>query len=1683
MKRKSGWLLLIFGILLLPGFFISSTHAKRSTDSEANADAKSESLRATQRLATAKASDDDLHLRLAGITETSYALKDPFHGFDAGATADAKESLTLDPACLITCPANITVSNDPNQCGAVVIYPAPTANADCGTVVCSPASGSFYPVGTTTITCTTTAGPTCSFTVTVNDTQPPNITCPANITATSSGLSTVVTYPAPTASDNCPGVTTVCNPPSGSNFPVGVTTTTCTATDASANTATCSFSVNVLGPNAFGVDTANNLVRFNVLTPGTIVSSVPITGLQAGETVLAIDFRPVNDTLYALGSSSRVYVLDQATGVAGPIGAGAFTPVLSGTEFGFDFNPVVDRIRVTSNTGQNLRLSADTGTVIATDTNLAYASGDPHDGTPPQVVGSAYTNSVPGATTTTLYAIDSNLDILAIQNPPNNGTLNTVGSLGVNASAVLGFDISSPNTAFATLVVGGTPGLYLINLSTGAASFFGAIGGGTTLRGLAIVPPGFTASLSGTAATFTGSDASDSIVFDQSGGLLRHNRFSAGDIGFNSDFDFDPTVAGDQTLSASNPAVSVIVNGGLRDDRITIGSSSAPAAGLAASIFISGQGGNDQLIINDSADASARNIAININTVQGISGLVTYSTLEGVQVNAGSGGDTITIQGTQAALTSVNAGGGNDTISLLNGASLSGGLIDGGAGANTLDYTGYNLAFSVDLTPNKQLFLAQISGTQEPGPLSSSQASGSGSFLLNADQTQLSFNISYKNIEGATITGTHFHNEAFGVNGPIVRGLTPSEQNGLTVPNGTLSGVWTSSDPVGIGGIPTSGPLTAALVNELLANRIYFNIHSTLFPSGEIRGQLFGQGFVGTATGTGGVRNIAVGGPSLTINDVAITEGNSGSTNAVFTVSLAPASSQTVTVDYTTANGTAMEPSDYTAVNGTVTFSPGQTSRTIFVPVNGDTIPEADETFFVNLTNATNAFISDGQGVGTIINDDPGGTLQFSQPAYAIAENASSATITVTRTGSTLGTVTVNFATSNGTATAGSDYGNTAGTLTFGPGVTSQTFSVPILDDTLTEGTETVNLTLSGPTGGGTLGPQSTATLSILDNESVSPDVFGVTTTNNLVRFNSIMPEVIVSTVAITGLQPSENVLDIDFRPATGQLYALGSTSRLYTINTTTGAATQVGSAGSFTLNGTDFGMDFNPVVDRIRVVSDADQNIRLNPNDGTLAATDTPLAYAFGDVNFGANPNVTGAAYTNNFVGAATTTLYGIDSNLDILVRQGGLDGVPSPNGGQLSTIGILAVNTTGLTGFDIRSANNAGYASLSSPGDTSSKLYTVNLATGAATFLGTIGGPTLIRDIALAPAGSFQFSASTASVSEDAGKVTVTINRSGNTTGTAMVNVNTADGTATQRGDYTIRRAIVTFAPGETSKTVDVFITDDAFIEGSETFTIGLSNPTGDFSLNGTSTLTVTITDNDSNPAAPNPIDSTPFFVRQHYIDFLNREPDPPGFAAWVSILNNCAAGDTSCDRVHVSEAFFKSPEFQQRGYFAYRFYPVAFGRKPDYLEFMPDIQRLSGFLDTTQLEAAKVALIADFMARPAFVAIYNPLNNTQYVDTLLATAMVTLPAATRQALIDGLNTTTLTRAQVLRQIVESNEVSTKYFNQAFVVMEYFGYLRRDPDILYLTWIAFLDSGASSRTMVSGFVNSPEYRQRFAP
>lgn len=247
--------------------------------------------------------------------------------------------------------------------------------------------------------------------------------------------------------------------------------------------------------------------------------------------------------------------------------------------------------------------------------------------------------------------------------------------------------------------------------------------------------------------------------------------------------------------------------------------------------------------------------------------------------------------------------------------------------------------------------------------------------------------------------------------------------------------------------------------------------------------------------------------------------------------------------------------------------------------------------------------------------------------------------------------------------------------------------------------------------------------------------IYAVTTNNTLISFNAITPNTLLNTTAITGLPQGENVLGIDFRPRTNQLFALSSASRLYTINIMTGAATAVGTA-AFTpaLSGTSFGFDFNPVPDRIRVTSDLDQNLRLNPDTGGVGATDTVLSYMTGDANAAANPNVVGAAYTNSFAGPTSTTLYGIDSNLDILVRQGSVGGAPdSPNNGKLNTVGRLGVDTTDQIGFDIVAPNDVAYASLTTAGASGSSLYSINLNTGAATLVGAIGGGQIIRDIAI--------------------------------------------------------------------------------------------------------------------------------------------------------------------------------------------------------------------------------------------------------------------------------------------------------------------------------------------------------------
>ncbi|WFB65467.1 DUF4394 domain-containing protein [Chryseobacterium sp. WX] len=214
-------------------------------------------------------------------------------------------------------------------------------------------------------------------------------------------------------------------------------------------------------PVAYAIDNSNNLQIFNPNNPVPV--SKTVAGLQSGESILGIDFRPANGQLYALGSSSRIYTINLGTGAATAVGASPFSTLLSGTDFGFDFNPTVDRIRVVSNTGQNLRLNPNDGTIAAADLTLNPGS--------PMISAAAYTNNFAGATSTTLFVIDHNTDKLYQQNPPNNGTLVETGSLGINITNANGFDIGSMSQkAYLIASVGLSTRIYSINTMTGAAT-------------------------------------------------------------------------------------------------------------------------------------------------------------------------------------------------------------------------------------------------------------------------------------------------------------------------------------------------------------------------------------------------------------------------------------------------------------------------------------------------------------------------------------------------------------------------------------------------------------------------------------------------------------------------------------------------------------------------------------------------------------------------------------------------------------------------------------------------------------------------------------------------------------------------------------------------------------------------------------------------------------------------------------------------------------------------------------------------------------------------------------------------------------------------------------------------------------------------------------------------------------
>jgi hypothetical protein len=352
------------------------------------------------------------------------------------------------------------------------------------------------------------------------------------------------------------------------------------------------------------------------------------------------------------------------------------------------------------------------------------------------------------------------------------------------------------------------------------------------------------------------------------------------------------------------------------------------------------------------------------------------------------------------------------------------------------------------------------------------------------------------------------------------------------------------------------------------------------------------------------------------------------------------------------------------------------------------------------------------------------------------------------------------------------------------------------------------------------------------------------------------------------------------------------------------------------------------------------------------------------------------------------------------------------------------------------------------------------------------------------IAAASSFQFSSPSYLVAENAGAVTLTVTRLGNLSQAASVDVVTGGGTASAKIDYTPISKTIQFAGGESVKTFLVPVVDNLYVQGSRTVNVFLANQTGGVFLGSPSTATVTIADNDTAQPTANPLDDGQFFVNQHYLDFLGRIPDVGGFDYWTGKISSCGVDQTciNAERIGVSAAFFIEQEFQQTGSFVYRLYKGSLGRQPTYAEFVLDRGKVVGGPD---LAANRVALLNEFVQRSEFKQTYpDAQSNTQFVNTLFDTAGLVPFTMERQQQIDAMNLGK-TRAQVVGDVIEIQTFKNREYNPSFVLMQYFGYLRRNPDPAgYAFWLNVITNQDPNnyRGMVCAFITSAEYQQRFS-
>ncbi|MFL6334996.1 MAG: Calx-beta domain-containing protein [Pyrinomonadaceae bacterium] len=1040
---------------------------------------------------------------------------------------------------------------------------------------------------------------------------------------------------------------------------------------------------------------------------------------------------------------------------------------------------------------------------------------------------------------------------------------------------------------------------------------------------------------------------------------------------------------------------------------------------------------------------------------------------------------------------SVVEGGGTATITVNRTGSTAGGVsvayatAAGGTATAGSDYTATSGTLNFAASETSKTFTVNISndalaeadeavnlalGSPVGGTLG---AQSTAALTINDNDAQLQFDSATYTVGEGGVTAIATVNR--------VGGNSVSVTVNYATSNGTATTTGTPGDYNAASGTLTFGPNETTKSFPVTINNDTFDepdetVNLTLSSPG-------GGAALGTqSTATLTITDDDV--PALSVNDVSVIEGNAGTTDATFTVSLSIPSWQTVIVNYETADGTAGA-ADYTATSGTVTFNPGQTSKTVTVQVKGDTTDEPDETFSFNLGSPTNATISDDQGIGTIKDDDDAPSISVND-VTVLEGNAgtANATFAVTLSAPSGRTVTVNYATSDGTATAGSDYtAVTSNTLTFNPGETSKSVTVAVVGDTLDEPNETFNVNLSSPT-----------------NASVNDGV-GVGTITD----DDAAPIVSVgSAAAVT--EGDTGTTNATFEVTLSAASALTATVNFATAAGTANVSDFTAASGTLTFNPGETSKSVSVAVlgDTVDEANETFNLIISSPTNATLGAS-TGSATIIDD-DGAPSLSIGDASLTEGNSGPVTAT-FAVTllpaSGQIVTVNYATADGTAAQPGDYAAASGTLTFGP-GETSKSISVTVN---------GDTSNEpdeTFFVNLSGAVnATIADNQGQGTIVND----DMPTLRFSQAAYPVGESAHFVTVTVTRAGDTAPAVGVNFATSDGTATERRDYTAVSGRLLFAAGETSKTFDVLLTEDAYTEPLETINLTLSNPTGGAALGTQAAATVNIAADDNPPPNFNPIDVSSEFVRQHYHDFLNREPDASGLAFWTGEIEQCGA-DAGCravKRINVSAAFFLSIEFQETGYLVYRTYKAAYGdaTSPNVPGTVP-VVRLQEFLPDTrsigqgvqvgignweqQLEANKNTYMAEFSQRQRFLTAFPvSLTAAQFVDKLNQNAGGVLTAAERDQLVNDLSNGVKTRAQVLRAVAENDVLEQQELRRAFVLMQFYGYLRRNPDdpqdVDFRGWRFWLDKlndfngNYVQAEMVKAFLDSIEYRTRFAP